>query len=167
MRFRSKARQRGFTLIEMIIVISIVLVLLAIALPMYNQAILRSKEATFRKNLATLNEVIQRYSEDKRQAPQQLDDLVQAGYLKAIPNDITGSSTTWQTEQETDPEKAWNPDQMASLGWSAVPTRRAATAGRIRNGDEAQETDKPGRTRPPWIHAARNDGRDQHDPHLA
>jgi len=112
MRFRSKARQRGFTLIEMIIVISIVLVLLAIALPMYNQAILRSKEATFKKNLTTLNEVIQRYSEDKRQAPQQLDDLVQAGYLKELPNDITGVNTTWQPEQETDPEKAWNPDQM-------------------------------------------------------
>ncbi len=111
-----KARQRGFTLIEMIIVISIVLVLLAIALPMYNQAILRSKEATFKKNLSTLNEVVQRYSEDKRQAPQQLDDLVQAGYLKAIPNDITGVNTSWQTEQETDPEKAWNPDQMGIAG---------------------------------------------------
>jgi general secretion pathway protein G len=107
-----KARQRGFTLIEMIIVISIVLVLLAISLPMYNQAIVRSKEATFRKNLATLNEVIQRYSEDKRQAPQQLDDLVQQGYLKTLPNDITGVNTTWQTDQETDPEKAWDPDQM-------------------------------------------------------
>jgi len=107
-----KERRSGFTLIEMVIVISMVLVLLAIALPMYNHSITRAKEARFKSNLATLNEVIQRYSEDKRQAPQQLDDLVQAGYLKSIPDDITGSNTTWQTENEQDPEKAWNPDQM-------------------------------------------------------
>jgi len=104
------ARPRGFTLVEMVIVISIVLVLLAIALPMYNSSILRAKEARFRHNLSTLNEVVQRYSEDKRQAPQQLDDLVQAGYLKSIPDDITGSNTTWKTDLE-DAEKAWNPEQ--------------------------------------------------------
>jgi general secretion pathway protein G len=111
-----EARRRGFTLIEMIVVVSIVLVLLAISLPMYNRSIVHAKEARFRHNLSTLNQVIQRYSEDKRMAPQQLDDLVQAGYLKELPEDITGSSTTWQTESETDPEKAWNPDQMGISG---------------------------------------------------
>ncbi len=111
-----KPRRRGFTLIEMIVVVSIVLVLLAISLPMYNRSITHAKEAKFQNNLSTLNQVIQRYSEDKRMAPQQLDDLVQAGYLKQIPDDITGSNTTWQTETETDPEKAWNPDQMGISG---------------------------------------------------
>ncbi|MGB9236227.1 MAG: type II secretion system protein [Terriglobales bacterium] len=130
MRSRSKARQQGFTLIEMIVVISIVLVLLAISLPMYNQAIVRSKEATFKKNLTTLNEVIQRYSEDKRQAPQQLDDLVQAGYLKTIPDDITGSNTTWQTDSETDPEKAWNPDQMGIASVHSGSDQPSPTDGR-------------------------------------
>jgi general secretion pathway protein G len=113
---RGSARRRGFTLIEMIVVISIVLVLLALALPMYNRSIIHAKEAKFKNNLSTLNQVIQRYSEDKRMAPQQLDDLVQAGYFKEIPEDITGSNTTWQTETETDPEKAWNPDQMGISG---------------------------------------------------
>jgi general secretion pathway protein G len=112
MRLQSKARQRGFTLIEMVIVIAMVLVLLAIALPMYNQSITRAKEARFRSNMATLNEMIQRYSEDKRQAPMQPDDLVQQGYLKVIPDDITGTNTTWEWEQEQEPEKAWNPEQM-------------------------------------------------------
>lgn len=115
MRFKSRAGKRGFTLIEMVVVISLVLVLVAIALPMYNQSILRAKEARLRRNLATLNEVIQQYSLDKKQAPQQLDDLVQAGYLKAIPEDITGSNTTWTTDLE-DPEKAWNPDQTGIAG---------------------------------------------------
>lgn len=107
-----KTKPRGFTLIELVIVISMVLVLMAIALPMYNRSITNAKEARFKNNLSVLNEMIQRYSEDKRQAPQQLQDLVDAGYLKSIPDDITGSNTTWVTEQEQDPEKAWNPDQM-------------------------------------------------------
>ena len=110
MKLRSRARQRGFTLIEMVVVISLVLVLLSIALPMYNQSIIRAKEARLHHNLVTLNNLIQQYSLDKKQAPQSLDDLVTAGYLKFIPEDITGTKDSWVPEQE-DPEKAWNPEQ--------------------------------------------------------
>ncbi|HYW39734.1 MAG TPA: prepilin-type N-terminal cleavage/methylation domain-containing protein [Terriglobales bacterium] len=108
MKFRSKARNRGFTLIEMVVVISLILILLSIALPMYNQSILRAKEAKLHQDLTTLNKVIQEYSLDKKHAPQSLDDLV-PGYLKFIPVDITGSNT-WQTEPE-DPENSWDPTQ--------------------------------------------------------
>ena len=101
-------RKRGFTLIEMIVVISLILVLIAIALPMYSSAILRAKESKLHHNLTTLNKLIQEYSLDKKHAPQSLEDLV-PGYLKFIPDDITGSSTTWQTEPE-DPENAWDPN---------------------------------------------------------
>ncbi|MFZ3263643.1 MAG: type II secretion system protein [Terriglobales bacterium] len=111
MKLRSRARQRGFTLIEMLIVIVVMGVLLALAVPSYNTTIIRSKEARLHHNLVTLNNLIQQYSLDKKKAPQQLQDLVDAGYLKFIPDDITGSNTTWQTEQE-DPEKAWNPDEL-------------------------------------------------------
>lgn len=111
MKSKSRASDRGFTLIEMLVVISLVLVLLSIALPMYNQSIIRAKEARLHHNLVTLNNVIQQYSLDKKQAPQQLDDLVSAGYLKFIPEDITGTKDTWAAEQE-DPEKAWNPEQL-------------------------------------------------------
>ena len=110
MKIRSKPGKRGFTLIEMVVVISMILILLSIALPMYTNAITRSKEARFKNNLAVLNNVVQQYSLDKRKAPQQLEDLVQEGYLKAIPEDITGSNATWATEQE-EPEKAFNADQ--------------------------------------------------------
>ena len=107
---KSRSKTRGFTLIEMLIVIVVMGVLMALALPMYNTSITRSKEARLHHNLVTLNSLIQQYTLDKKAAPQQLDDLVTAGYLKFIPDDITGSNTTWQTDTE-DPEKAVNPDQ--------------------------------------------------------
>src|SRR5277367_1202023 len=106
LRYR-KFRQRGFTLIEMVVVISLILVLMSIALPMYNQSILRAKEARLHQNLTTLNKVIQEYSLDKKHAPQQLEDLV-PGYLKFIPDDITGRPE-WHTENE-DPQDAWDPN---------------------------------------------------------
>jgi general secretion pathway protein G len=119
MRFWSKApsrkvrnhgfRHRGFTLIEMLVVISMILILLSIALPMYNRSIQQAREARLHQDLTTLNKVIQEYSLDKKKAPQSLDDLVQAGYIKFIPDDITGSNT-WVTEPE-DPQDAWDPNQ--------------------------------------------------------
>jgi general secretion pathway protein G len=122
---KSKATfRRGFTLIEMVVVISLILILLSIALPMYNRAIIRSKEAKLHYNVAKLNELILAYSQDKKQAPQQLDDLVKEGYLKFIPDDITGRADTWQTEPE-DPEKAWDPNQ---LGIGSVHSGSKATA---------------------------------------
>src|ERR1700722_180153 len=103
-----KGRDRGFTLIEMVVVISLILVLMSIALPMYNQSILRAKEARLHQNLTTLNKVIQEYSLDKKHAPQQLEDLV-PGYMKFIPEDITGRTDSWHTENE-DPQDAWDPN---------------------------------------------------------
>ena len=94
-----KARTRGFTLIEMVVVISMILILLSIALPMYNQSVIRAREATLRQNLATLNKVIDQYTLDKQKAPQSLEDLVSAGYLKTIPKDIDGT-TDWALEEE-------------------------------------------------------------------
>lgn len=111
MKFRVKAGDRGFTLIETVIVICIMMVLLSIAIPMYNHQIEKAKEAKFLANLTTINNVIEQYSENKRQAPQSLDQLVDEGYLNVIPDDITGSNTTWQSEQE-EQDKAWNPEQL-------------------------------------------------------
>jgi|HubBroStandDraft_1064217.scaffolds.fasta_scaffold00286_14 general secretion pathway protein G len=104
---------RGFTLIEMLVVISIIMVLLAIAVPNYTHNVLLAKEAKLHQNLTTLNKVIQEYSLDKKKAPQSLDDLVTAGYIKFIPDDITGSNTTWQTDPEAQDadNTAWDPNQ--------------------------------------------------------
>src|SRR5215470_13331452 len=118
----------GFTLIEMVVVISLILVLLAIALPMYQRSIQNAKEATFRSNLMTLNRVIQEYSQNKRRAPQQLDDLIQAGYFKFLPNDITGRPDTWVTEPE-DQDKAWDPNQPG-IGWAHSGSNAIASDGK-------------------------------------
>jgi general secretion pathway protein G len=97
----SKYERNGFTLIEMMVVMAIMLTLVSIAIPAYNQTIIRSHEAVLRQNLFTLRSVINQYTGDKEKAPQSLDDLVSAGYLKRIPVDpITHSDSTWQLEQE-------------------------------------------------------------------
>jgi len=98
MRRLSTRRDGGFTLIEMMAVIGIILILLGIALPVYSHSLMRAREDNLRQNLETLNQMIFQYSQDKQKAPQSLDDLRTAGYLKNIPEDITGSVDTWETE---------------------------------------------------------------------
>jgi general secretion pathway protein G len=111
MRLKSNAGGRGFTMIEMVVVIALMMVLLSIALPMYTRSIVRAKEAKLHQNLTTLNKVIQEYSLDKKKAPQAPEDLVQGGYLKFIPEDITGRTDSWVWEPE-DPQNAWDPNQL-------------------------------------------------------
>jgi general secretion pathway protein G len=97
-----KARSGGFTLIEMMAVIGIILILLGIALPIYSHSMARAREDNLRQNLDTLNRLIFQYNQDKQKAPQSLDDLRSAGYLKEIPEDITGRTDTWETESGED-----------------------------------------------------------------
>jgi len=90
---------RGFTLIELMIVISIILILIAIAVPAYQQSVIRAKEAVLSQDLKTMRDQIDNYTMDKEKAPQSLQDLVDAGYLRKIPKDpFTGSADTWTVE---------------------------------------------------------------------
>lgn len=98
-RRRSKSA-RGFTLLEMMIVISIMLILMAVALPIYNQSIVRSREAVLRQDLFQLRSLISQYTLDKQKAPQSLDDLVQGGYLKVLPKDPMTNTANWEVVQE-------------------------------------------------------------------
>jgi general secretion pathway protein G len=100
MKSRAAGRNRGFTLIEIMVVISIMLILLAVAMPIYSHSLTREREHNLRQNLETLNRVIVQYTLDKQAAPKSLEDLVQAKYIKAIPEDITGSTDTWQVEED-------------------------------------------------------------------
>ncbi len=97
----TKHRQHGFTLIELMIVISIILILVSIAVPIYSQSIIRAREAVLRDDLFTMRSVIDQFTLDKQRAPQSLQDLVEAGYLKDIPVDpFTNSRDSWQVVQE-------------------------------------------------------------------
>ena len=95
-----RKNHRGFTLIEMMIVISLILILISIAVPAYNRAILRAKEATLRQDLFTLRDTIQQYTLDKQKAPQTLDDVKQAGYIRDIPLDPFTGEANWTLDME-------------------------------------------------------------------
>ena len=88
----------GFTLLELMIVMVIIGVLAAIAVPSYVRNIQRAKEAVLREDLHVLRNAIDSYTVDKQQAPQSLDDLVSSGYLHEIPNDPFTNHKDWITD---------------------------------------------------------------------
>jgi general secretion pathway protein G len=94
-------RRFGFTFIELMIVMAIIAVLMAVALPVYTRSIIRSKESVLKNNLFTLRTVIDEYTYDKQKAPQTLQDLVSDGYLRQIPIDpMTGNAESWRLIME-------------------------------------------------------------------
>ena len=93
--------RRGFTIIELMIVMTIVSIIVAIAVPMYQKSIIRTKETVLKQNLFSLRTVIDEYTYDKGKAPQSLQDLVTEGYLRDVPSDpTTGSNTGWKIVME-------------------------------------------------------------------
>ncbi len=98
-KLSTRKRDGGFTLIELIVVMSIIAVLALVAVPVFTSDIRAAKEAALKEDLHVMRTAIQAYTEDKDKAPQSLDDLVQAGYLASIPVDpMTNSKDTWQTD---------------------------------------------------------------------
>jgi len=96
----SRRRSRGFTLLELMIVIFIIMILASIAVPAYNQSVIQAREAVLRSNLSMLRNVISQYTLDKQKAPQSLDDLVTAGYLRQVPVDPMTREANWEPHQE-------------------------------------------------------------------
>ena len=100
-RHRRARPPRGFTLIELMIVMTVITVIISLAVPMYRKAIVRAKESVLRNNLFTLRTLIDEYTFDKQKAPQTLEDLVREGYLRQVPLDpITNSNQTWRIIME-------------------------------------------------------------------
>lgn len=96
---RVRVRQDGWTLIELTIVISLISILATIALVGYRNALTRAREAVLREDLFRMRDAIDQFHADQGEYPAGLDDLVSAGYLRAIPEDpFTSSADSWRTE---------------------------------------------------------------------
>ena len=95
----NRRTQSGFTLIELMIVMAIIGILITMAIPSFVGAIKHAREAALKEDLQTLRTAIDTYTMDKQKGPQSLDDLVQDGYIRAIPEDpMTRQKDTWVTD---------------------------------------------------------------------
>jgi general secretion pathway protein G len=96
---QNRRQSAGFTLIELMIVMMIIGILAVIAIPRFKASIQRAQEAVLKEDLHTMRDAIDSYTMDKQKAPQSLDDLVQNGYLRAIPEDpMTHAKDSWVTD---------------------------------------------------------------------
>ena len=95
-----RGKSAGFTMIEMIIVIAIISILASVAAMNYQHSVWRAREAVLRNDLFTMRSSIDQYTLDKQKAPQSLEDLVTAGYIKSVPKDPITNEPDWVTVQE-------------------------------------------------------------------
>jgi general secretion pathway protein G len=117
--------RRGFTLIELMVVLTIVALLLTLAVPRYFGSIDKSKEAVLRENLNQMRDAISRYYADKGKYPESLDALAAEKYLRGVPLDpVTESDKTWIILQPEDPQKG------------GVYDVKSGASGRTRDGRE-------------------------------
>lgn len=107
----------GFTLIELMVVVTIILILASVAAVRYDRSVQSAKEAALHHDLSVLRDAIDQYTLDKQQAPQSLDDLVSAGYLREIPKDPVTGAKDWVTETS---DVLLSPDEASGGGVSDV-----------------------------------------------
>ena len=108
---RCSALEAGFTLIELMIVITIILILIGIAVGRYDKSVQKANEAVLKNNLQTMRTSIDNYTLDKQAAPQSLEDLVQAGYLRSVPIDPMTRTKDWVPQYDT---VVLSPDQSST-----------------------------------------------------
>ena len=105
--FKAGSRQKnsGFTLIELVIVMTIIAIMVTVALPVFMTHIRHAREVVLMQDLMEMRNAIDNYITDKEKAPQSLDELVKAKYLRQIPKDPIEAEAEWQTEMGSEPVK--------------------------------------------------------------
>jgi general secretion pathway protein G len=98
--------QFGFTLLELMIVITIIIILAAIALPQYQKSVKQAREAVLRDDLFKMRTLIDQYAADKGKLPQSLDELVSAGYMREVPTDPFTDNKDWTPTTGEDPNSS-------------------------------------------------------------
>jgi general secretion pathway protein G len=97
---KAAQRRRGFTFVELMVVVTIIVILITMAIPVYQKSITRARESVLKNNLFTLRTVIDNYTYDKQKAPQTLQDLVSDGYLREVPLDPMTGTSDWRIIRE-------------------------------------------------------------------
>src|SRR5271169_3032230 len=104
----AKSARRGFTLLELMVVMAIIVILMTIATAKFEQMVVRAREATLASDLKVLRQSIQDYTRDKECGPSSLDDLVSSNYIRQVPKDPMTDSTDWVTKSD---DIAMSPEQ--------------------------------------------------------
>jgi general secretion pathway protein G len=110
-RSQRHARGFGFTLIELMIVITIIFILLGLAAGRYDRSVVRAREATLKQDLQVMRQAIDNYTLDKQSAPQSIEALQEAGYLRIVPTDPMTTAKDWQPQFD---EVVLSPDQTGT-----------------------------------------------------
>jgi general secretion pathway protein G len=97
---RAARNNHGFTMMELMVVIAIILVLIGMAAGRYEKSVVRAREAVLKQDLQTMRSAIQQFTLDKAAGPQSLDDLVSSGYLREVPTDPMTRARDWHTDSD-------------------------------------------------------------------